>query len=111
MHAVQAQECEFESPESLCKPGTAVGVCTPALGETETRGYLGLSALSASPDHWVLGSVRDPDSKTKVESWRETHNINLWPFHAHTDTHAPTYTYAQHDLGHTTHIYTPENMQ
>lgn len=77
MRAVQAQECEFESPESLCKPGTAVGVCTPALGETETRGYLGLSARSASPDHRVLGSVRDPDSKTKVESWRETHNINL----------------------------------
>lgn len=65
--------------------------------ETETRGYLGLSPKSASPNHWVLGSVRDPDSKTKVESSGETHNINLWPFHAHTDIHAPTYTYAQHD--------------
>lgn len=108
MPAVQAQECEFGSPESTCKPGTAVSVCTPALEWDRDKGIPRTYPQSASPNHWVLGSVRDPDSKTKVESRGETHNINLWPFHAHTDIHAPTYTYAQHDLVHTTHIYIPK---
>lgn len=75
---------------------------TSALGERDHETGLDLKPIghSAQANWWRSFSVKDPDSKIKVNSHGEKmSNTSLYPLHTH------TYLYTHHTYNHYAHIY------